>query len=546
MDKKRSLLNVGISILSRILLLAAALFVRRLLIRCIGNEVNGLNSLYTSIIGMLSVAELGVGSAIVYSMYRPIIDGDRRKVAALFGLYRKIYGVIGAVIFTAGLFVTPLLPGLIGDFDSLNVNVYVTFLLTLVSVTLSYLYSAKTSLIEAHKNNYITTGILTAGRLLRYGLQVIAILVWRSYTAFLVCQIIETLVIWIMTEAAVRRLHGPVLTMRESVDPDTREEISRNVRAMFMHKIGTILVNSIDSLIISGFIGVVILGKYSNYHLLAGVISGTIALFFSPLTSVVGHLCAKGDPEEAEKYFHRFYCLNFILGLAFFTGYYAVIDDVVLLCFGGGQEIPRIIVFVITLNQFTQYMRRTPLLFRDASGTFYHDRWKPLAEGLANLVLSLAFVLFFPEDYRVAGVITATIVTTLLICDIVEPYVVFRHVFGKFPGLFYVRSYAYTGIFTAALLVMTGIMSFLRTGSLFPVTGGRGGGDGILQTGAGAGLTSGIPGILVGGCLSVLMSLIALGLLALVDRGFRREVKALAVAGIALAATMKRNIFSHQ
>ena len=102
MDKRRGILNVSVSIFSRIVLLASALVVRRLLIRYIGNDVNGLNSLYASIIGMLTVAELGVGSAIVFSMYRPIVAGEKEKVAALYLLYKKLYRIIGAVIFSAG------------------------------------------------------------------------------------------------------------------------------------------------------------------------------------------------------------------------------------------------------------------------------------------------------------------------------------------------------------------------------------------------------------------------------------------------------------
>jgi len=158
MDRRKGLMNVSASIASRLLLLIAAFLVRRLLIRCVGNEANGLNSLYASIIGVLSVAELGVGVAISYFMYRPIVAGDTKKVAALYGLYRRLYRVIGGVILAGGLLVMPLLPGMIGDYERLDVNVYRTFALALVSVVLSYLYGAKTSLIEAYKDNYLTPG----------------------------------------------------------------------------------------------------------------------------------------------------------------------------------------------------------------------------------------------------------------------------------------------------------------------------------------------------------------------------------------------------
>ena len=501
MDKRRSVLNISISVFSRIILLIAALYVRRLLIQYIGNDVNGLNSLYTSIIGMLAVAELGIGSAIVFSMYSPIVAGEKRQVAALYRLYRKLYRIIGAVILVAGLALTPFLPLLIEDYADLNVNVYVTFLLTLIAVVLSYVYSAKSSLIEAHKNNYLTTGILTIGRLVRYGLQIAAILIWGSFTIFLTCQIIETLIIWGLTEKVVRSRYGDLILMRERVDRHTKAEIVKNVKAMLMHKIGTLLVSTSDSLIISAFIGVVVLGKYMNYVIIAGVVTSVASLFFTPLTSVIGHLCAQSDPEKTKGYFNRFYSLNYILGFIFFLGYYAVIDNVVAMCFGPGLEISRSIVFIIALNQFVQYMRSTALLFRDASGTFYYDRWKPVAEGVINLGLSLLFVQIFPADYRVVGVIAATIITTLFICDIVEPYVVFHHVFNQPCRAFCMKNYAYIAVFILSVPVM----------------------DFIRQP-----FDSEIAGFFANGSLSVVVSLIALSLVAIADRDFRTQVRIMA------------------
>lgn len=502
-DTRRSVLNISASIVSRVILLVAGIVVRRLLIAYIGSGVNGLNSLYSSIIGMLSVVELGVGSAIVYSMYRPIIDGDRRTVAALYGLYKRAYYAIGILILAGGLIATPFLPHFVSDYATLGVDVPSTFLLTLVSVVLTYAYSAKTSLIEAHKDNYVTTAILTAGRLVRYVLQAATIYLLRSFEAFLVCQIVETILVWALTEAVVRRRYGQVIAAREVLDEATRGEVVRNVRAMFMHKVGTILVNSIDSVIISAFIGVVALGNYSNYTLLSSVVASIVGLFFSPLTSVVGHLCASGEPEVIEHYFRRLYALNYVLGVVSFLGYFAIADYAVTICFGGGLTISRTIVFIITLNQFTQFMRRTSLLFRDASGTFYNDRYKPVAEGVVNLMLSLFLVNAFPADCKVAGVVAATIVTTLTICDIVEPYVVFHHVFDKGPGSFYLKSYAYVALFVAALLVVDSLSMPCRDD---------------------------VTGLIMNGGVSLAVSAATLGLLALVDRAFRDEVAALAHA----------------
>lgn len=498
LDKKRSVLNISISIVSHITLLIIAIIVRRLLIQNIGNDINGLNSLYSSIIGMLAVAELGVGRAIVYSMYSPILAGDKRSVAALFNLYKKLYRIIGGVIFAGGLLVMPFLPHLISDYETLDVNVYITFLLTLISVVLTYLYSAKTSLIEAHKDNYITTGIATVSHLCRYTLQIAAILIFRSFEIFLLCQIIGTAIIWILTEIVVKKKYSDIIGTKERLDESTKNEIIHNTKAMLMHKIGTKMVQSVDSMIISGFIGVVILGKYSNYTYIATTMVGIITMFFTPLTSIIGHLCAEGNQEKSKGYFDYFYCLNYVLGVVFFLGYYAVVDYVVVLLFSSGLSVSHVIVFIITLNQFIQYMRNASLLFRNASGTFYNDRWKPIAEGIANLILSLLFVQLFPEDLKVVGVIVATIITNLLICDTVEPFVVFKHVFGRSPRSFYFKNYSYIALFTLALFSLTRLS---KTTS-FPITG-----------------------ILINGFISLGVSFIVLIFVALVDKSFRNSVK---------------------
>ncbi len=496
MDKKKSLLNIGTSVASKVLLLAAALYVRRLLILCVGNEANGLNSLFGSIIGLLAVAELGVGSAIVFSMYRPIVGGDKTRVAALYCLYRKLYRIIGAFIFAGGLVVMPFLPRMISDYEALDINVYITFFLTLVSVVLSYLYGAKTSLIEAHKDNYITTIIGGISRLVRYGMQIAALLIWQSFVIFLVCQIIETILIGCATEAAVRKLHPGIIRMNEKLDEETKREVSRNVKAMFMHKMGAIVVGVVDSLIISTFIGVVILGKYSNYLAIMSALIGIISLIFTPLTSVIGHLCASHRPKDIRRYFDHFCSINYIFGLVFLLGYYAIIDNLITLFFGPGLVMARAVAFTVTLNQFVAYLRNAPILFRDASGTFYYDRWKPFGESLSNLVLSLLLVNILPEEYCVVGVIAATIITNLLICDIVEPHIIFKYVFREPSRRFYIRNYSGIALFAACMYIMD-----------------------LLHVD----MESNLAELLVNGFISVGISAAVLLLLNAADRRFRRE-----------------------
>lgn len=500
MDKKRGILNIGTSIASRVVLLLAALYVRRLLILHIGNEANGLNALFASIIGMLSVAELGVGSAIVFSMYKPIVNGDDRITAALYRLYRKLYRIIGSVIFFAGLAVIPFLPHLINDFDSIPFDVYVPYILTLISTCISYAYSAKTSLIQAYKDNYIISGIVTVCGLIKSTLQIIAILVFETFNAYLICSIIETLLVWLMTERVVRELHPDVVGLDYTdnvLGEETKREVSRSVKAMFMHKLGSVLVSAVDSIIISSFIGIGILGKYSNYLAIAGAMTGVISLFFTPLTSVIGHMCASKSKEVIRNYFSFFYSLNYVLGVFFFLGYYAIIDNLISILFGPELDLSWKVSFVITLNCFIGYMRYAPLLFRDASGTFYYDRWKPFFEGIANLILSIVLVKVFPEEMSVVGVVAATIITNLFICDIVEPHIIYKYLFEEPVKWFYVRNYLYIACFSICLLITEK---------------------------AKRNISNELTELLINGIISVFISVILLLIISCADRSFRKDL----------------------
>lgn len=458
MDNRKGIINVSVSIAFRVALLIGNILVRRYLIKYIGNEVNGLDSLYTSIIGFLSVAELGIGTAITFCMYKPIVDGDNDKVSALYCLFEKVYLIIGAIILAGGCIMLPILPFLAKDYQSANVNLYLTFFLMLLSVVLTYGFSAKTSLINAYKNNYITTSINSGGLIIQIVLQIIVIIFTGSFVWYLVCRIVAVVLQWAVTELITRKKYGNIVTNKQKIDADTKKDVNKNVKAMFMHKIGTVLVNTVDSIIISAFIGVVLLGKYSNYTTIMAAMVGTITLFFSPLTSIIGHLYVEEDKGAVRKYYNFFYTFNFILGCIFFLGYYAVIDNLVTICFGGGLELSKSISFVITLNYFIQFMRQSTLLFRDATGTFYYDRWKPLIEGLLNLGLSIGCVMLFNylwgEDIAVVGVIVATIITNMFVCHIVEPYVLYKYAFNASVKKHYWKNYIYIAIFSLLLVAL--------------------------------------------------------------------------------------------
>lgn len=454
MDKKKGLLNVSVSVGFKIATMVMAIVVKRSLILSCGNEVNGLNALYISIIGFLSVAELGIGTAITFCMYKPIVDGDTGKVSALYHLFKKVYMTVGIIVFLGGLLLTPFIHYFAKDYEQIHVNLYLTFFLVLVSTVLTYFFGADTALINAYKNNYITTSISSGGILVQNILQIIVLGYTGSFVWYLLCKIVAVLLQCAVTNIFTHRKYGAVLKDRQQVDSDTKKELLKNIKAMFTHKIGGLLVHTFDSVIISVFVGVAALGEYSNYTAIMGSMTGVIGLLFSSLTSIWGHLYAKEGKEVSRRYFELFHYINFAVGMIFYLGYYAVIDNLVAILFSEDLIVSGVLSAVITVNGFVQFLRLTPLTFRDVTGTFYYDRWKPLVEGIMNIVLSILFV----NILGVPGVLTATIITNLVICHIVEPYVVYKYAFDSPVKRFYLRNYGMIFLFVVVLVLFDGIM----------------------------------------------------------------------------------------
>lgn len=455
MGRKTSVYNVGLSVLYRVIRLLGLVLVRRLLIRYGGNEVNGLHAFYLGLMGFLTVAELGVGEAIGFAMYRPIVEGREGEVAALYQLFRRAYRIIAGVIFGMGLALIPALPRLVKGYAALNVDLEKTYLLMLISVVMTYLFGAESALINAHKKNYVTAGISFLSAMVQYGLQAAVLVYTHSFENYLYCVIAAAGVQWLLTRRAARKRYAPILDHRpQALEKAQRQSVEANIRAMFLHRLGSALVNSADSVVISALLGVAILGKFSNYTTIVTAMLSVISLAFTPLVSTVGHMLVS-NRKRAEEYFRQFSTVNYLIGVVFFLGYYAVADPLIGLLFGPGLEMGRAVVFAVTVNYFIQFLRDTYYVYRSASGAFYYERWKPLGEGIVNLVLSVVFALALKDrcggEAGAVGVILATILTNLAICHTVEPYVLFRHVFQAPVRGFCLGNYGRIALFVAAL-----------------------------------------------------------------------------------------------
>lgn len=441
--------NIILSITFKVIILIVGIISRRFIVNYLGNEITGLYSLFVSILGFLSVAELGVGSAIVFSMYKPIVDNDNDQVSSLYYLYKKIYKYIYIVIMIAGLIVTPFLPYLTKGTTVSTNTIYLTYAIFLISTGTTYTYAHKSSFINAHMDNYITNSIRSIFQIFENIIQIVIIILTKSFIWFLVILLISNLLQWITTNIIFKNRYMTKLNDNKYLSNDLKQEVKAKTKAMFSHKIGSLLVNTTESIVISAFVGVSILGVYSNYVLITSSVIGILSLIFSSTVTVIGQAYAKYSKTEFQKQFERVFSVNYIMAFIVFLGFYFISEELIIILFNENVLLSENLVLVITINYFIKFLRQSVLSFRDATGTFYYDRHKPWIEGIINLGLSLLFVYFF----GLIGVLMATIITNLTLTHTVEPYVLYKYAFETSPKQQYKRDYGGIILFIAVLIL---------------------------------------------------------------------------------------------
>lgn len=441
--KIKSFYNIFSGIFFKIVILLVSLLTRNFLIKYVGNEANGIIALFTSVIGILCITELGVGQALSYSMYEPIINNDYDTISSLYQFFKASYYKIAIVIMLLGICFLPFIKILVNDY-TLDYNIHCIFILQLTSVVLVYLFSAEVSLINAFKKNYITITFLSLSQIFKLLFQALILFFSSNLYLYLIISILSEIIYFTCIKIYSKKTFSKVVASNKiQLDPIRKKKIIVNIKAIFMHKIGGILVNSIDNIIISTFLGVTILGYYSNYILLVSALISICTTIFTQMISTIGQLYAKKNMESINRFFLKFYAFNYFIASIMFFCFYTASDSFINIVFSEGLNLDKSVVLVISINYFIQFMRKTVLTFRDSAGLYYYDRFKPIIEGCFNLILSLIFINLF----GIIGVIMSTIITNIFICHIVEPYILFKHGFGRSVKKYYVLNFTLISLF---------------------------------------------------------------------------------------------------
>lgn len=425
---------------------------RMVFTRTLTADYLGVNGLFTNILSMLSLAELGIGSAIVYALYKPLATSDNDKVASLVKFYGKCYQVIGIVVAVVGVLLMPFLNLLITEQPEIKESLYLIYGIYLFNTASTYFFSYRSSLLIAAQQNYIVTGVnylITVGQSI---LQMIWLIITHNYIGYLLIQAICTL-IYNITVSYIARRRFPFIVAKniKPLDKTEKRGLVKNVQALVIWKISGLLVNSTDNIIITYFNGLAAVGLSSNYTLLSTTINSLLNQLFNGITASVGNLNAIESKDKKMSMFYSINLANFWLFGWSSIGIFVVSTDIVHLLFGESYVLPINIPFVIALNFYMVGMQSAVWTFKNTLGLFRPGRYLLIITALINLVCSV----WLGNKWGLFGILFATAISRAFTNTWYDPYAVFKYGFQTSVVPYFIRYFKYT-----IILIVTGLLCY--------------------------------------------------------------------------------------
>ena len=447
--------NIIWGIANKLSTLFIPFIVRTVMIYSLGSEYLGLNSLFTSILQVLSLAELGVGSAMVYAMYRPVAENDTDTICALLKLYRTMYRIIGLIIVAAGIVLMPFLRYFIsGDIPS-DVNLYVLFVIYIINTAGSYfLHGYQVSVLNAHQRNDISSKVFMVVSTLKSLIQIVILLVFKSYYAYVILVPVTTITANVITAHLARNMY-PQYVCRGTVPAELSKKIKEKVIALFAVKITTVIYNSVDSIVISAFLGLVVLAKYNNYYYIMNALTSVVVVVFSSITSTIGNSIITETPEKNYRDYMNLSFINaWIIGW-FTVCLFCLYQPFMKLWVGESLMFDQKMVLCFCLYFYVHQLKSVQSAYKDAAGLWKEDMWRSYAANIFNLCVNLLLV----QKIGVYGVLISTILALLVVTYPWQTWMIHRKLF-----LCSMKPYlAHLGVYTLATFG-TGLITFKLCG----------------------------------------------------------------------------------
>lgn len=409
--RKNATRNLLFGFLNKILQIVLPFVTRTALIYVLGVEYVGLNALFVSLLNVLSLAELGIGSAMVYSMYRPFADGDNATLSALLALYKKLYRFIGLAVLVIGLGALPFLPYLVHGSLPIGIDLYVLYIIYLVNSVIGYfLFAYRQSAFIASQRTDILSNINSSILLLSSITQIALLIAVQNYYAYIIVLPIFTCVSNIVT-ALLFQKRFPYLACRGKISPVLAIEIKRNVVGILTQKVGTIALSSAPSIIVSAFLGLTALGLFNNYQYMITALFSLLAIIQTSIIPSVGNSLVSTERKKNYADFRKFLFMYTWILSCFAIAFLCLAQPFVEIWLGDTRILPFNVVIVMSVYIYTFKMNDMVYVYREAAGIWREGMFIPLVAAVVNVIVSILLV----RLVGLPGALVGSIVSLLMV-----------------------------------------------------------------------------------------------------------------------------------
>lgn len=424
---KNATRNIIWGIIEKIVTILMPFICRTVFIKVLGSEYLGLNSLFSSILQVLSISELGIGTAIVFSMYKPISEDDEYTLCALLNVYKKVYQVIGTIILLVGLAIIPILPKLISGTYPSEVNIYALYLIYLFNTVIGYyLFAYKQALFSAYQRNDLLSKRTTVVNFLSNFTQIILLLLVHSYYVYLLVLPVATIATNLANAYLANKTY-PTIQCKGQISVEMKNSIKKRIIGLLSFKIYNVIFTSVDTIVISSFLGLTPLALYNNYYYIQTSIVGFLTILTSSITAGIGNKMITNSVDDNYQDFKNF---------TFANGWIASWCSVCLLCLyqhfirawiGENYLLPFATVYLMVIYFFLPRLTTMTYTYREAAGLWWEDRFRPLVATAVNLIINILLV----QIIGMNGVIISTLICTIFINVPWGSYILFKNYFKR-------------------------------------------------------------------------------------------------------------------
>ncbi len=458
MRTEKSIKNVIVAFISNFLSIFISFVAQIFFVKYLGKEILGLNGLFTNVVSMLGIVELGLGTALIYHLYEPVANNDKESIKSLMKFYKKSYHLISLIIFLLGILLIPFLQLFVKT--TLNINISLIFFLFIIESSSTYLLSYKRSILYAYQENYITNIIKIVYILGLNIFQIIILIILKNYFLFLLLKIgfrfLENLLITIYANKHYEFIKDKNV---KPLNKKTKSDIFKKIKGLLFHKIGTYIVMGTDNIIISRFLGLVSVGIFSNYSLIINGIKNLFSQVFYSITSSVGNLLVEKNETKSFNVYNKMIFGNFWLATFCSISFFIISKPFVILWLGKEFILSKRIVFLLMIQLFLDIYGYTIGAFKNAAGIYHEDRFIPVIQSIINLIVSIILVI----KMGLFGVVIGTIASYSILYFFSYPKYVYCRLFKKTLYNYYLDFSKKIAVFVFIFLITMIISEFSLT-----------------------------------------------------------------------------------